>query len=817
MALLVPQAAFSAQAMEEIVVTATKREQSLQDVPVSVSVVSGEQIKNQSLQNLDDLSNWVPGLTVREGGEQTGISIRGFGAGLNFGFDQSVGLFIDGVYAGRERQFRAQFLDIDSIEVLRGPQATLFGKNTTAGAVIVKTGKPRFDFDASVTAEMGVGVRERQQIQGFVTGGLTENLAARLAVRVSEDDGYLKNTFTGDEEEQEDDWTARLKFLWTPTDRLEVETKFEYSEYERTGRDFQVSDIGGPFSDDTTTPLYAANAPATLAVYRVYDPLFEYDKNRVTSKQRETADVESTNVTVEATYDMDIGTFKSITGYSGYDSVDDRDVDWTPTTYLFEPITQEFDQVSQEFQFVSSVGEKFDYIVGFHYFSTDFYVDRRTDIDIVPFLVPFGVQPDDETIFWSGDPVEDWSYAQLRFLDQERDNYSAYGQGTYHFTPNVHLTFGLRYNREEKEADDRYFLSHFGRSEFLDIDETVVDFFRQRPNTDVPLTGAEVGEVISIATAAGGDNLKIANVCSVGLCENLRSITVNSRLGGGSMVEKDWSPELTLSWDYSDMAMYYAKVTQGHKGGGFNSAATGNTDPRFGDETVTGYELGGKFRFMNGYVNVALFRMEFEDLQTAVWTGNEFDVGNAGDSFSQGLELDSRWQLTDRIQLNGSLIWNDARYDENVGNNCTVPQLNFGAPGCFNENGLAPGDAGATGPFFQDLTGDRFAPIFQGNIGIGYVRPIFSNMELLLRGDAVYYSDQENRDPTIEQPSVTLVDLRAELRQTMGPWSASVLIKNATDEEHWWYEFEAPVQPGTRIGFLAPPRTVAFRLTYDLN
>lgn len=131
----------SGRTLEEVIVTAQRREQSLQDVPVAVSVVSAETIRDLSLQNLDQLSNYVPGFNVREGGEQTSISLRGFATGLNFGFDQSVGLFIDGIYAGRERQFRSTFLDIGSVEVLKGPQATLFGKNTTAGAAFLLAGR----------------------------------------------------------------------------------------------------------------------------------------------------------------------------------------------------------------------------------------------------------------------------------------------------------------------------------------------------------------------------------------------------------------------------------------------------------------------------------------------------------------------------------------------------------------------------------------------------------------------------------------------------------------------------------------------------
>lgn len=799
----------NAQQLEEITVTATRREESLLDVPVSVSVISGEQIREQSLQNLDDLSNWVPGFSVREGGEQTGISIRGFGAGLNFGFDQSVGLFIDGMYSARERQFRARFLDVESVEVLRGPQNTLFGKNTISGAVVLRTGDPTHDTDMNLRAEVGGGANDRVQLEGVFNGSLTETLAGRLAVRYADEDGYTYNTFTEETEEQQEDWVARATFLWTPTDRLSARLKLEQSKYERRGRNFQISDIGGPFSDETAS----LGAAARLSAYLAYDPDFEYELNELTSKQLETADVDSTNIVLEVKYDLGFADLESITGYSSFESEDGRDVDWSPTSYLYEPISQEFDQYSQEFRLVSAPSDTFDYIAGVYFLGNDFYVDRRTDINIEVFLLPFGVSPGDDIIF--GGPADNWRYAQLRFLDQESDTRSAYFQGTWHAAPNWDVTFGLRYNREEKTAIDRYNASAFGTDRFLTPNQAFMDLLVATggaPNAD------QLAELQSLA-AGDPDATKVANVCTV-LCSNIYNIMVNNgRIGGGNLVETDVSPEITVSWDATDSMMFYAKATRGHKGGGFNSQATGqNTDPTFEDETVDGYELGGKFRFANGYINMALFRQDFDNLQTSVWTGNEFDVGNAGEARSQGLEVDARFMLTDRLQVNGSMIFLDAEYIENSQNSCSVPQLNFDAPGCFNEAGQSPGDTGATGPFFQDLTGKRFAARFQGNVGIGYNQPVARNLELLMRADATYFGDQENpRDPTIEQPAKTLLDLSATLRQTDGPWSAAILVKNVTDKEHWWYEFEAPVQAGTRIGFFAPPRTYTLRLTYDLR
>ncbi|XOV82595.1 MAG: TonB-dependent receptor [bacterium] len=812
-----------ARGMEEVIVTAQRREQSLQDVPVSVGVVTAETIKELSIQNLDELAKYVPGLAIQEGGEQTSISVRGFGAGLNFGFDQSVGLFIDGVYAGRERQFRSPFLDIGQVEVLRGPQSTLFGKNTTSGAVVITTGTPTNEFSVDLNAEYLPDV-SGTRLQAIVNGGISENLAGRLALRYAEDDGYMRNNFTGDLEEQEEDWIARATLLWTPTDALSIRTKFEYGEYERTGRNFNVSQVSGI---EVGRPLASGadvSAAARLSTYSAYAaagdrPRFPVDELTRSSKQPETADVESTNAVVTVKYDLaNGGTLTSITGYSAYESEDERDVDWTPTNFLYEPISQEFDQFSQEITFASELGEKFDYLIGVHGFKNDFLVDRRTDINIEPFLLIFGAQPFSDTIF--GGPASAWSRGQLRFLDQTTTNISGFVQGTYRFTDQWSITAGARYTREKKEADDRYFLSQFGNDQFLDIEPAILDLFLNNENLSSasdPVAIDARNQIIALATAAGGDNLTIANTCvfAVSQCSQIDGIIDASRTGlGQEVTETDLSPELTLSYDHNDNALYYAKVTRGYKGGGFNSQATGSdTDPTFEDETVTGYELGAKLRLADNLLNInaALFRMDYDNLQTSTWTGTEFDVKNAGSAVSQGLEMDITYLPTDRMQLNTSFIWLDARYGDFDNAACSVPQQAFGQPGCDH----FVGDSGAG---LQDLSDKRFATQFTGTAGVGYIWPMGDSLELLTRADLQYFGDQVNpRDPTIEQDARFNLDLAVTLRPVNGQgWSLGLLVQNATDEENYFYEFDAPSQIGTRIGFPAPPRMITLRAGYSL-
>ena len=777
-----PGAPSRASTVGELVVTAGKREQSLQDVPVSVAVVTGESIRDLSIQNLDELSTYVPGLTIVEGGEQTGISIRGFGASLNFGIDQSVGLFIDEIYAGRERQFRSTFLDIGRVEVLKGPQGTLFGKNTIAGAVVIATGAPSQTPSLSVRGEYSP-TTNRRSIEAVANGPLTPTLSGRLAARWSQDDGYIYNTLTREEEEQEQDKIVRGTLLWEPTDRLTVRAKAEYSEYDRTGRNFIISEISGlavgrPLvnSPATLLPLPApadVGAAQRLSTYRFYDPAFDVGLDYTTSKQRESAHVESKNAVLDIGYDVGFGTLRSITGYSAYDSNDQRDVDWSPTPFLFEPITQSFDQWSQEFRIVSDLGERFDYVAGLYWFKTDFFVDRRTDIDINLFFVPI-------------ENLAARKYSNLRFLDQTAETYSAYAQGTWHITDRLDLTVGGRYMREKKTATDRLDFAEFGTTRFLDP-------------ANNPADAAILAQAL---------------VFNAGLQTTRHSFA-------GESVEENFTPEGKIAFKVSPDILLYASATRGYKGGGFNSNSNTQNRQDFGfrPETATGVEAGGKLRLLDRTmsVNFAAFRQDFKDLQLSIWQGNGFFLTNAGSARSQGVEGDMRWQATERLQLSGAFSLVDARYTESVQVACNIAQLNFGQSGCFLIPAPTPANPAATRPV-QDFDGRRFAPKYTATLGAGYLQPFTDDLEILFRADANFRAKgQSALDPTITQPALQTLDLSANLRPQAddGRWSLSFLVQNVTDERYYYFEFEAPSQTGTRIGFPAPPRRYTFRASYD--
>ena len=781
-ALLMPQAAEAASdsreaaatEVSELIVTATKRPQTLQDVPVSVSVVTGQTIKDLAIKNLDQLSSYVPGLVVREGGEQTGISIRGFGASLNFGIDQDVGLFTDEIYAGRERQFRGSFLDVENVEVLKGAQGTLFGKNTIAGAIIVRSGTPTWVPSVSVRGEYGPDTG-RRAVEAVVNGPITSTLAGRLAFRWAEEDGYIYNTLTRQSEEQEQDKIVRGTLLWKPTDDLSVRGKVEWSEYNRIGRNFKISEVSGTavgrprITNAVTllplpTPL-DVGAAANLSTYRFYDPAFSPGLNYNTSKQQESAHVISKNAAVDITYDAGFATLRSITGYNSYRSNDQRDVDWSPTPFLFEPITQRFSQSSQEFRIVSAGENRFDYVAGLYWFKTDFFVDRRTDIDINLFINP-------------ANNSNAFKWANLRYLKQTAETYSAYGQGTFHLTPSVDLIGGLRWSRETKSVEDKFNRAAFGSTRFLDTNNPA----------DVAL-------------------IAIGNTFAPG-------ISGQAHNSFGTLTEENVTPEVKVSWKPDSNLNMYASVTQGFKGGGFNanSITPDKGDQTFRPERSVDYELGAKVRLLDRKlaINMAAFRSDFTDLQLSIWQGTGFFLTNAGAARSQGVEGDFTLQATPRLRFTGAATLLDARYTESVDVACNIAQLNFGqGGGCHLNAQKAP---------VQDFNGRRFAAKYSATLGTGYIQPVSGNMEALFRADATFQAHGEFAlDPTITEPAYQNLDVGATLRSTDSNhrWSIGLVATNVFDTSRWYYRFEAPAQTGTRIGFPAPPRRISFNVTYD--
>lgn len=421
--------------LEEVVVTAQKRAGSLQDVPIAVSAMSGEKIGDAGIQKIEDLSAYIPNFSMTESAIGNVVFIRGIGSGINQGFEQSVGMFIDGIYAGRSQQFRGPFLDMERVEVLKGPQGTLFGKNTIAGAVNIATAKPTDEFESSVSALYEPEHGEKETVL-MLSGPLTDNLSGRLAVKIATFDGYLENVITGDDEAEREENVIRGTLRWTPTDNLEVVTKLENGNYDVNGRTTQITSTDGVFAGinlgDAINTLWGTVEDGELN-----------DMKASLAFQDEQTNTDYDNFTITVNYDIGNHTLTSITGYSAYDYFEYTDADFSALRVLDTSFDQEFDQFSQELRLVSPSGENFDYIAGLYY--------QQSELDNL------GLTPVNLAEVGLAAPA----FNRNRTFQQESDTWAVFAQGTWNIGEALRVTAGLRYASEQKDVMQSVYAGDF--------------------------------------------------------------------------------------------------------------------------------------------------------------------------------------------------------------------------------------------------------------------------------------------------------------------------------------------------------------------
>jgi iron complex outermembrane receptor protein len=400
----------------DIVVTAQKREQSLQDVPISIEVVSGKTIQDFAATNFRDVMNIIPNVFVQSTAGNDTIYIRGFGSPpANFSFDQSVSLYVDGVYAGRNRQAMAPFFDLARVEVLRGPQGALFGKNTPAGAVSVVSAGPTSDFGGALTALYNFDFKG-YDVQGHVSGPISDTLGFRIAGRIQDQDGYIRNLATGNKDPKIRNQLVRATLRWEPTNTFDITAKAEYGNYHRRGG----ITVSSALTNEQRPKLTRYLEDSALGQ--------EGDRNR--------------SFLTSATANLDIGThtLTSVTGYSHFKSAMVNGFDQqTPTgaivpNSVYNSYPEKFSQFSQEVRLLSPVGGFLEYVVGAYYDTSKYKLDQLGGFNIAA-LNYFGLLH--------------------TFYRQNARTYSVFGQATVRPVENVRVIGSLRYTSTHKEGDFR--------------------------------------------------------------------------------------------------------------------------------------------------------------------------------------------------------------------------------------------------------------------------------------------------------------------------------------------------------------------------
>ncbi len=764
--------------LDQIIVTAQKREQGLQEVPISVSAIGGEAIIDKSLLDLADLQSYTPNFKISQTGTANTVQLRGIYSGQNQGFEQSVGMYVDDIHTGRGNMTKAPLFDLERVEVLKGPQSILFGKNSVAGALNITSAKPQDQFEGYLLAdyEFEYGTRS---FSGAVTGPITDTLHARLAFKKTDDPGYIFNDFLEKHIGVRDDFGIRASIEWDASDKLLVSAKAERNEFDRDGKTYEVflqePERGGPFAGSGFT--YAEVLAALTASFGLdggADLNNELDLIMSTGEEFDKNTVDS--FVLNAVYDADNGgVFTSTTGFLDGKSDELCDCDFTSVDIFTFDFHEQYEQLSQEFRYDSPRGDNFEYVLGafFQHSTLDFQDSIKVPADSL--LVALG-----------GPRVFLADTQAAREAQTKTDSWSVFASGTMNLSPSVSLTAGGRYTEEEKEGSRSI--------EILNIDGTPLA-------TGNPAAGVYLGGFL-VDEHDIEDKLK----------------------------ESSFSPDVKLLWDVNDDILLYTSYSVGYKSGGFDFRANNpglfsdgdaNDDSDFLEsfsfdaEKATNYEFGGKTSFWNGRgeLNFAIYNQKFSDLQVSIYDGTlGFNVGNAASATSKGVELDGRLALSEGLTMNYAAAVSDFEYDEFPNGQCSLDDPPD-APPPFDGLGLC------------DYSGERsqLHSKFQGNVGLQYERMIADRYELKLNGDVNHtssYNPAATLDRGSKQPGYELLDIRVGLSSLDTSWSLALLGKNMLDERIVTYTANHPLAfssfgAPSRTANVARPRTITLQLRHE--
>ncbi|GAB5412978.1 MAG: TonB-dependent receptor [Congregibacter sp.] len=640
--------------LEEVIVTAAKREQTLQEVPVAVSVVTAESIEQAQVLDIKDLQTLVPSLRVTQlqGSAQTNIIIRGFGNGANnAGIEPSVGVFIDGVYRSRVGSALADLPKLERVEVLRGPQSTLFGKNASAGVINVVTAKPDLTgYSGSLSAT--AGNFNQLIVRGDYTGPITDNLAFSVFGSRNERDGYFDNLELGTEQNELNRWNFRGQLLFNPSDRMEMRLIVDAESIDEV-----CCGVNNIVDGPTGNLVRALGGNLVAEDPFAYANFVDFDPQN---------DIETQGTSLEINYDFDNFTLTSITAFRTLDQVDSGDVDYT-SARLVDPTNANFrdteiETFTQEVRLTSATDGPLQWMVGAFYFTEEVeingsfaygdqfraYADGLTGgaiSGIEAALGPvFGFPPGTFFAEGTGFPEE------RATLDD--DTLSLFAQFDYDLTDAATLTFGLNYTESDKEAS---------------VSAVSNDVFSSLPLTAILGPGAAALQPLQFLPPF---------------------MNFPNAVEDGESSDDDITYTVRLSYEISPSMSAYAGVSTGFKASSWNLSrdsrptemdlaalvAGGLAVPNLtagtrlaGPEESTVYELGLKAEFDTVSFNVAVFSQEIEGFQSNVFSGTGFNLVNAGKQSTDGVEFDMMWAPIDGLRIAFAATWLDPLYDDFTG------------------------------------------------------------------------------------------------------------------------------------------------------
>jgi len=753
--------------LEEVIVTAQKRSQSLQDVPMAVSAMGAQQMQEAGIETLEDLSLYMPTLEVNTTTAPVSnvYRIRRIGNLANVpSVEPAVAIMVDGAFRGRPIFGAGDMFDVERIEVLRGPQSTLYGKNATAGVVAIHTAVPseEFEWKAELTGGVvdgGAGNADLYSFKGGVSGPLFGNVRGSLGVSGIDQDNVMGNGYQdglGVESNEIKRMAFRGQLMADVTDNLTVRAIVGNMELDNYGG------IANDITIDPTSPLIVgipeAGLPPVLATAAdlAQGPAGLCADNDPTNNVGcSLTDIRTDLSAWEGTLLVDYGlangwTVNSITSWDWYGfKQPQNDVGQSSSRVLRYNPRQESESWQQELRLSSAGGEFLDWQVGAFYYTNEFHFGDKGDTPI------FRSDLDSGNPLWEAILGIPWATpGQLSYLDgrQESDYYAIFGQGIFNITDDFSVTTGVRWQQEEKD---------------MSIDQAVND----------PGFSAISALLSPVATGwvGGGDDRDADQVT--------------------------WS--VSPAYHFTEDTMVYATASHGWKSGGFDIGfGAAPADGReFKDEKLDHYEVGVKTELWDGRarLSASAFTTDIDNYQDPLFVGGQFVIRSVESATNKGAELDATVLLTDKLTTQFAVSYVEFEYDD------------------YKDGPCWPSGAGC------DLSGESpvNAPKTRANIGLTYEDDI-SWGDYYLSGNVAYTDDYRTTQavsPSItDQDAYYLVSLRAGTR--WDKYELVAWVDNATDEEV--VSFAAPLSLLGDLGgnnsyqtFLQAPRS--YGLTFRVN
>lgn len=716
----------SAQVDDEIIVTAQKRVQVISEVPISVAALDAEFIEAAGITDFDQAADFIPNLNFYQGFDRSevAVNIRGLTSGTsNPGIDPSVGFFVDGVYIARPAALTGKLPDIDRMEVLRGPQGTLYGRNTSAGAVNVFTKSPTDETETSFL--VGYGNHNAFDLQARISGPIGDQFGGSISGFYSEADSHLDDAVTGDPIGKSEDFGVRGKLVWEPADEIDFVLSVDYSE-----SNANFSSVVGAFRKDQAAigQIFQAIqmtgnrqlAGFIRAVENV--PVDTFNRTTFRSDFEEADNLQQFGVSLQVDWDMPLGVVTSITAHRDSEDFASIDPDVSQAEFFRTSVRNEDRQFSQELRLASPTEDRFEYLLGAYIFDADFTVDTQTEFGI-PLFGQFNAMmpPNPITTPQSANSI----------TSQDTSALALFGQLSYDLTDALKLTYGFRYNDEEKSS-----------------------VINQNPDRGIN-SASQIPFPLQFPIFTGL-NAEVADEDFINL------LSVNYRLGTGSNI--------------------YATYSEGLKSGGVNASILLNTQGlTFEKEASTNYEIGYRGNLGPARFSLAAFYTEFDNLQIQTFDPTNpanIIVTNAGAAEIMGVEGDLFVEITDGLTFNAAAAYNDSEYVETIFPR-SAPGMNPALPGITL---FLPANV--------DVSGETLsrAPEFSGSVGLQYEFAVSETFNAIVRGDYSYVSDQfldSILSPESEIDGYGLLNLSGALRTSDDQWEFRVWGRNVLDEDYY--------------------------------